>query len=160
MPFCWIGFLSLAIAIGSAQLLLDRGHRLDWFESFEITAELFICLVAALFFIGSTLYSKTPLFDRTIFTNWNFALGLFTMLLMGALSFTPITLFPMLLQVLRGYPDATAGILLSARGFGNLASFFIVVQFTKFNAKLALMTGMALQIWAGWAMSNLNINMT
>ena len=60
------------------------------------------------------------------------------MLLMGALSFTPITLFPMLLQDLRGYPDATAGILLSARGFGNLASFFIVVQFTKFNAKLAV----------------------
>ena len=156
----WMGFLSLAIAIGSAQLLLDRGHRLDWFESFEITTELFICLIAALFFIWSTLYSKTPLFERAIFTNWNFTLGLLTMLLMGALSFTPITLFPMLLQDLRGYPDATAGILLSARGFGNLASFFIVVQFTKLNAKLALMTGMALQIWAGWAMSNLNINMT
>ena len=156
----WMGFLSLAIAIGSAQLLLDRGHRLDWFESFEITTELFICLIAALFFTWSTLYSKTPLFERAIFTNWNFTLGLLTMLLMGALSFTPITLFPMLLQDLRGYPDATAGILLSARGFGNLASFFIVVQFTKLNAKLALMTGMALQIWAGWAMSNLNINMT
>ena len=156
----WMGFLSLAIAIGSAQLLLDRGHRLDWLESFEISAELFICLLAILFFIGSTLYSRTPLFERTIFSNWNFTLGLLTMLLMGALSFTPITLFPMLLQDLRGYPDAAAGILLSARGFGNLASFFIVVHFTKFNAKLALITGMALQIWAGWAMSNLNINMT
>ena len=156
----WMGFLSLAIAIGSAQLLLDRGHRLDWLEAFEISAELFICLLAILFFIGSTLYSRTPLFERTIFSNWNFTLGLLTMLLMGALSFTPITLFPMLLQDLRGYPDAAAGILLSARGFGNLASFFIVVHFTKFNAKLALITGMALQLWAGWAMSNLNINMT
>ena len=156
----WLGFLSLAVAIGSAQLLLDRGHRLDWFESFEISAELFICLVAVLFFVSSTIFSKNPLFDRTMFKNWNFIVGLFTMLLMGALSFTPITLFPMLLQDLRGYPDATAGILLSARGFGNLASFFIVVQFTKFNAKLALITGMALQMWAGWEMSNLNINLT
>tara|TARA_B110000483_G_scaffold106119_1_gene129537 strand:+ start:302 stop:1822 length:1521 start_codon:yes stop_codon:yes gene_type:complete len=158
--FGWMGFLSLAVAIGSAQLLLDRGHRLDWFDSFEISAELFMCLIAVLFFIYNTMYSKNPLFERNIFGDWNFTVGLFTMLLMGALSFTPITLFPMLLQDLRGYPDATAGLLLSARGFGNLASFFIVVQFTKFNAKMALITGMALQIWAGWAMSNLNINMT
>ena len=156
----WTGFLSLAIAIGSAQLLLDRGHRLDWFESFEISAELFICLIATLFFLGSTIYSKTPFFERAIFTNWNFAIGLLTMLLMGAISYTPIALFPTLLQDLRGYPDATAGILLSARGLGNLASFFIVVQFTLKNAKLALTAGIALQIWAGWAMSSLNINMT
>ncbi|MDA0236887.1 MAG: DHA2 family efflux MFS transporter permease subunit [Proteobacteria bacterium] len=158
--FGWIGFLSLAIAMGSAQLLLDRGHRLDWFESFEISIELFTCLTAILIFVGSTVYSRTPFFERAIFTNWNFAVGLVTILLMGALSYSPIALFPTLLQDLRGYPDATAGLLLSARGLGNLASLLIVVQFTRKNAKLALTTGIAMQIWAGWGMYSLNINMT
>ena len=156
----WTGFISLAVAMISVQLLLDRGHRLDWFESFEITSELIICLVATLVFVASTVFSKTPFYERSIFTNWNFALGLLTMLIMGALSYTPIALFPTLLQDLRGYPDATAGLLLSARGLGNFASFLIVVQFTKIHAKLALTTGIFLQVWAGWAMSRLNINMT
>ena len=32
----WIGFLTLAIGVGALQMMLDRGQRLDWFESGEI----------------------------------------------------------------------------------------------------------------------------
>ena len=31
--FDWVGFIALSVAITAAQLILDRGHRLDWFES-------------------------------------------------------------------------------------------------------------------------------
>lgn len=29
----WVGFLALSIALASFQLVLDRGHRFDWFDS-------------------------------------------------------------------------------------------------------------------------------
>ena len=45
-------------------------------------------------------------------------------------------------------------------GLGNLLSFMIVVQFTRFNARLALFAGLLLQVWAGWQMALLDINMT
>jgi len=64
------------------------------------------------------------------------------------------------LQDLREYPDATVGFILSSRGLGNFGSFLIVVQFTKYHPRLALTVGILLQVWAGWAMSRLNINMT
>ena len=33
LRFDWIGFFALSVAMTAAQLILDRGHRLDWFES-------------------------------------------------------------------------------------------------------------------------------
>ena len=30
--FDWIGFIALSVAIVAAQLIFDRGQRLDWFE--------------------------------------------------------------------------------------------------------------------------------
>lgn len=32
----WMGFLSLALAVAAAQLMLDRGERADWFDAHEI----------------------------------------------------------------------------------------------------------------------------
>ena len=34
----WLGFLLLSTALASAQLMLDRGERADWFDSAEIVA--------------------------------------------------------------------------------------------------------------------------
>jgi MFS transporter, DHA2 family, multidrug resistance protein len=38
----WIGFGALSLAIGSLQMMLDRGETLDWFNSREITVEAFV----------------------------------------------------------------------------------------------------------------------
>ena len=43
----WIGFLALSVAILAAQLIFDRGQRLDWFDSTEI---MLCALVGALAF--------------------------------------------------------------------------------------------------------------
>ncbi len=155
-----VGFISLAICMSSAQLMMDRGHRLDWFDSFEIIAETTLIVTGLCIFIAHTAYSKTPFLNPRMFRNWNFNIGIVMALIMGALSFTTIVLFPSLLQDLRGYPDATVGYLVSARGVGNLLSFAIVVPFTRYNARLALAVGMLLQVWAAWQMTLLDINMT
>jgi DHA2 family multidrug resistance protein len=156
----WAGFLSLAIAMASAQLMLDRGHRLDWFDSTEIVVEAVLAAGGLALFVVNTALARRPFLSPRLFTDRNFALGIAMAFLMGALSYTPIVLFPPLLQDLRGYPDSVIGYLMSARGLGNFASFLVVVQFTRWNARLALAAGLALQAWAGWEMAMLDINMT
>ncbi len=155
-----IGFIALAVCMSSAQLMLDRGHRLDWFASFEIIVETTLVVVALGIFIVHTMYSRTPFFNPRMFSDWNFSIGVVMALIMGALSFTTIVLFPLLLQDLRGYPDLLVGYLISARGLGNLLSFAVVVHLTRYNARLSLAIGMALQCWAAWKMTLLDINMT
>jgi DHA2 family multidrug resistance protein len=155
-----IGFVALAVCMSSAQLMMDRGHRLDWFESFEIIVESILFVVGLGIFIVHTAYARTPFLNPRMFKNWNFNFGMVMALIMGAMSFTTIVLFPSLLQDLRHYPDLTVGYLVSARGVGNMLSFAVVVHFTRYSARLALAVGMLLQVWAAWQMTLLDINMT
>jgi DHA2 family multidrug resistance protein len=46
------------------------------------------------------------------------------------------------------------------RGVGNFAGFFVVAQFTRYNAKLCLCTGLAIQAVAALWMGSLDINLT
>lgn len=156
----WLGFIALAVGMSSAQLMMDRGQRLDWFESFEINLEAVLAVVGAVVFMAHTAYARIPFISPRLFRDWNFCLGILVAFVMGAMSYTLIVLFPPLLQDLRHYPDSTIGYLLSARGIGNFLSFGIVVQCTRYNARLALTVGLLLQIWAAWNMTLLNVNMT
>jgi DHA2 family multidrug resistance protein len=155
-----LGFIALAVCMSSAQLVLDRGHRLDWFASTEIIIECVLAITGVLLFVAHTAWSRTPFLNPGLFSNWNFVVGVFMAFMMGALSYTPIVLFPPLLQELRNYPDSIVGYLMSARGLGNLLSFMVVVPLTRYNARLTLFIGIALQAWAGWEMSLLDINMS
>ncbi|MCC7546308.1 MAG: DHA2 family efflux MFS transporter permease subunit [Burkholderiales bacterium] len=154
------GFLALGLCMASAQLMMDRGHRLDWFDSTEITVELILAVGAGLIFIANTAWARQPFLDRGLFRDWNFCIGLLVVFAMGALSYTLLVLFPPLLQDLRQYPDSVIGYLMSARGLGNFTSFAVVVQATRYNARLALTIGLLLQVWAIWHMTLFNINVS
>src|SRR5215467_3121183 len=49
--FDLLGFSLLAIAIGSFQLMLDRGQQQDWFDSPEIIAEGLVAGISAVMFV-------------------------------------------------------------------------------------------------------------
>jgi DHA2 family multidrug resistance protein len=155
-----IGFVALALCMGSAQLLLDRGQRLDWFDSFEIAAEAVLAVAGLLIFILHTAWARTPFLDPRLFRDWNFCVGLLVVFVMGAMSYTLIVLYPPLLQDLRHYPDSMVGYLMSARGLGNFLSFAVVVPFTRYSARLALTVGLLLQVWAAWQMTLFDVNMS
>jgi len=158
--FDFTGFVALALAIGAAQLMLDRGQRLDWFESWEIIIEAGVASVCLYIFLVHSFTSDRPFLNPRLFLDRNFTLGCLVSFVMGWLSYTPMVLFPPLLQELKGYPDSLVGYLISARGIGNWVSFFIVVQFTRRSPRLCLATGLALQAIAGFEMARLDINMT
>jgi len=158
--FDWTGFLALSIAIGSAQLMLDRGHQLDWFDSFEIITEALLAVVAFWVFLAHSLTAKKPFLDLSVMLDRNFTIGLLLVFVLGMLSFTPMVLFPGLLHDLRGYPDAAIGMLLAGRGFGNWACFLIIVPMTRLYPRLTVALGLAAQAASGFAMAKLDINLT
>lgn len=155
-----VGFVFLAIVLASIQLMFDRGQRNDWFESPEIVIE---CVLVAVFFCMFLIHVRTthaPLFDLGMFADRNFATGTIIVMSMGMLQYTPMVIFPPLLQELRGYPEAVIGYLVATRGMGNFLSFFIVAQLTRHSPRLCLFAGLAIQAFAGAWMASLDINMT
>jgi MFS transporter, DHA2 family, multidrug resistance protein len=159
-PLDFTGFIFIAIAIAAAQLMFDRGQRNDWFDSPETTAE---CVLAGVFFTMfaiHTLTARAPLFEPAVFRNRNFTIGVAVALVMGMLQYVPMVLFPPLLQELQGYPETTIGYLVASRGLGNLASFCIVAQLTRFDARLCLFIGLSVQAFAGSLMGGLDMQIT
>jgi MFS transporter, DHA2 family, multidrug resistance protein len=158
--FDGLGYLFLALAIAALQLMFDRGQRNDWFDSTETIIEAAVAVTCLYLFVTHTLTASSPLFSPALFLDRNFSLGIGFALIMGMLQYTPMVLFPPLLQDLRGYPDAVVGYLIATRGAGNFMSFFIVVQCTRYSARLTLCAGLTIQAVAAVWMGSLDINLT
>jgi len=158
--FDWTGFLTLSIAIVSAQLIFDRGQRLDWFDSTEIVLLTVIGGIAFWMFLAHCLTTSRPFLNPRLLLDRNFAIGTLSAFIMGMLSFTSLVLFPSLLHDLRGFPDSAIGVLLAARGVGNWLAFLVIVPFTRISPRFAIGCGFFLQAVAAFYMAQLDINLT
>jgi len=161
LRFDWTGFIALSLAVACTQLMLDRGEREDWFESAEIIV---VGLVAAFSFYIFIAHSMTardkPFLDFNMLKDRNFALGMGIILIFGCLNFTPMVLFPPMLQQLRDFPEITIGWLQAARGIGTLIGFVGMIWLSKLDPRLMMAIGFALQGTAGLFIASFDINMT
>jgi DHA2 family multidrug resistance protein len=158
--FDWIGFLALSTAIIAAQLIFDRGQRLDWFDSREIVLCAFIGGLALWIFVAHCLTAERPFLNPRILLDRNFAIGTLLAFVMGMLNFTSLVLFPSLLHDLRGYPDNVISILIAARGLGNWTAFFFIAQLTRIAPRFAIGAGLTIQAIGGFWMAQFDINVT
>src|SRR6201994_1473141 len=71
--FDMFGFALLAICLASLQFCLDRGEQNDWFSSWETIIEAGLAIGAGWMFVIHMITAKQPLFERTMFTDRNFA---------------------------------------------------------------------------------------
>lgn len=150
-----VGFLLLAVAISSLQLMLDRGQQQDWFQSWEVCLEGAIALSAAWMFGVHLATAKAPMFEASLLRNRNFATGLGFMLVIGVLMMATMALLPPMLQRLYGYPVIDTGMLLVPRGVGIVASMFVAGQLIQrqVDARYLVGGGLAIAAVSLWQMT-------
>tara|TARA_Y100000588_G_scaffold372919_1_gene446105 strand:- start:1443 stop:2957 length:1515 start_codon:yes stop_codon:yes gene_type:complete len=156
----WTGFISLSLALTAMQLMLDRGNRLDWFESTEITLEAAAAAICLYIFATHILTAQNPYLNPWLLRDRNYCLGVILVFMYGMLNFTPLVLFPSMLQDLRGYPESIIGLLLAARGLGAFAGNFIVLLISKSDPRVGLALGFFAQAASCWLLASFDINMT
>jgi DHA2 family multidrug resistance protein len=145
----WTGFLALSIAVTCLQLVMDRGERLDWFDSTEILLLAALMALSGWVFLAHTFTAARPFITPRLFLDRNFTVGLVIVFVYGMLNFTPITLLPPLLQNLKGYPDSLIGFLLAMRGAGLVMGFFLAGQMGRLDPRVGLTIGLGLVAWSG-----------
>lgn len=139
----WFGFLSLALGIGSLQLMLDRGGTLDWFESQEIVLEAALSVLGFYLFIAHSLTARKPFLDVKLITERRFALGLAFVFVYGLTTVPPLVLMPPFLADIRGYPIDTVGLLQAPRGLGMLISMIVGGRITgKIDPRTIIAAGL------------------
>lgn len=158
--FDLFGFALLAVALGAFQLMLDRGHQLDWFESWEIWIEAALAASGAWMFVVHLTTAKQPLFDPRMFVDRNFSFALLFMAVTGVLLLAGLALLPPLLQHLFGYSVLDSGFLTAPRGIGTLVSMMLAGRLTgKVDSRLLIFFGISCLAVSLWQMSAFSLVM-
>lgn len=157
----WIGFLSLSLAIGCIQLILDRGARLEWFGSMEIIVEALLAVLFGWIFLTHCLTKDRPFIDLRLLRERNFALGIGISAIFGMLFVTPMVLIPAMLQQLRHLPEFTVGLLIASRGTGTILSMLIMIFFANsWDPRLLFLIGFGMHTYAGLEMARFEMNVS
>jgi DHA2 family multidrug resistance protein len=121
----WVGFLTLAIGIGALQMMLDRGQRLDWFESGEIVILACMAALGLYLFAVHSLTARDPFLDPRLIMQRRFFVMLMFISFYGILSVPPLVMMPTFLDHVRGYAVDSIGLLQSPRGLGMLTAMLV-----------------------------------
>ena len=153
--FDWTGFLMLTVALASMQLMLDRGNRLDWFESTEIVIQAGLFVGFMYLFVIHILTTRQPFIDPRIFRNKNLSIALLLTLLHGVILVGLTGLLPPFLQNLMGIPVLTVGLILAPRGiFTALTATLSGQLLGRLDPRPVILVGMSMLALSMWMLAN------
>ena len=157
----YVGIALVAIGFACLEVVLDRGQRLDWFESPFIAtffAIAIVCLAAGIFW---ELHHPDPVVEIRLLKNRNFALASSFYFLFGFTLFGSTVLIPQMLQSLYGYTATDAGLVLGPGAMVIVVLAPLVVRLVK-RIPAAFLVGMGYTIlgFALWYFAGLNLTAT
>ncbi|MDE2228577.1 MAG: DHA2 family efflux MFS transporter permease subunit [Alphaproteobacteria bacterium] len=159
-PFDFFGFVMLSIAVGAAQMMLDRGELKDWFGATEIRVYFGLIVAAFWVFVMWTAMADHPFFNRALLKDRNFVAGCIFIAVIGVVLYGTLALLPPFLQTLMEYPTVTTGLLLAPRGVATMIGMLIVGRLSgKVDTRLMLLFGFGATSYSLWQMSHFDLQM-
>ncbi|MDE2419280.1 MAG: DHA2 family efflux MFS transporter permease subunit [Burkholderiales bacterium] len=136
LPIDTVGLGLLVLAVGSLQIMLDKGKELDWFHSAEVTGLGIVAVIGFAFFIAWELTDDHPVVDLKLLKLRNFWTGTVAMAVAYSLFMGNLVLLPLWLQQFMGYTSTQAGMLMAPVGlFAIILSPVVGKNVTKFDPR-------------------------
>jgi DHA2 family multidrug resistance protein len=159
--FDFFGFAMLTLAIGAAQMLLDRGELKDWFGSTEIWVEAVIAALALYMFLVHTVTAGEQSFlDREMLRDPNLVAGVVLMFFIAIILNGTMVLLPTMMQALLNYPVVLAGFITAPRGIGTIVAMFLVARLVgRIDTRLIILIGLLLTAVSQWQMTGFSLTM-
>jgi len=140
----WVGVISLIVAVGAFQMMLDRGEGENWFESPEVIAEAALAAIAFYVFVVHSLTADQPYINLAVFKDRNYVVGLCLIFVFGIAVFSSLFILPLFLQNVQHYPVLSAGWIVSTRGIGTMLAMMSAGYFAdRMPAKYLILLGLA-----------------
>jgi DHA2 family multidrug resistance protein len=115
-----LGLGLMVLGVGALQVALDRGNRLDWFDSTTITTLVAVGSAALVVFLWRELTADEPIVDLRVLADRTFAIGTLLIAVMGFGLYSSLLLLTFYLEHLLHYDAITAGLVLSPGGLGSV----------------------------------------
>jgi MFS transporter, DHA2 family, multidrug resistance protein len=159
--FDFFGFITLSLAIGALQLMLDRGQLVDWFSSREIWCAAIVSGVAFYLFVVHMLTTtEAPFINVSLFKDRNFLTGNLFIFIVGIALFATLALLPPMLQDLMNYSVLLTGLVTAPRGVGTFVAMFLSAPLSRrMDSRLIIALGFALTAVSLWWMSHFYLQM-
>ncbi len=156
-----MGFAMLSLAVGSVQMMLDRGELKDWFGSTEIWIEATVAGLGLYMFIVHTATATDRSFlSRDLLKDRNFVAGLILMFFLGVILNGTMVLLPTMMQTLLNYPVVTAGFITAPRGIGTMVAMFLVARLVGLvDIRLIILCGLLMTAVSLWLMTGFSLYM-
>jgi len=161
--FDLFGFAALGIAIGSLQLLLDRGQQNDWFSSNETWTEAIVMVVAFTYFVAHTALTRADrsFLDYRLLRNGNYLSGLMFIFIVGLVMYATRALLPTMLEDLLDYPVTTTGLVTAPSGIGTMLAMLIAGRIIgKVDLRIILFAGFSITAVALWQMTGYSLDLS
>ncbi len=155
------GAALIALALGSLEVMLDRGVQDDWFADPLIRGAALCaggCLVA---FVLWELIERDPLLDMSLFRYRSFASATFIIMTIGVILFGTTQFIPQMVQQVLGYTAEQAGLALTLGGIVTLLTMPLAGILSGFVQPRILMgCAFAVEALAMWHMSHFATTVT
>lgn len=142
-PFDLAGFLSMSLAIGLVQIILDSGRHAGWLDSTMRVGAICLAAAAIAAFIWHTRRSASGgFFNRALLMDRNYVTGLLLTAVVGGLLFSSRALLPQMLVNVAGFSVADAGWLMAPTGVGTLGAMLVAGKvMPRVSARLVMAGG-------------------
>ncbi|MGI4020612.1 MAG: DHA2 family efflux MFS transporter permease subunit [Janthinobacterium lividum] len=120
-PIDWWGIALLATAVGSLQVILEKGESEDWFATTYILVLSVTAILGVLLFVWRELSTEFPIVNFSIMRHRSFSVGMFTSFILGFGLYGTVFVFPIFCQSLLGFSSEDTGKLLFPGGLFTLA---------------------------------------
>lgn len=152
----WLGIGGIALGLGALTILLEEGHREDWYASSLIWQLTIAALAGFLLVAIGQFRAREPVIRLSLLRNPVLASTIGLMTVIGALQFGMTFVVPQFLAALAGYNALQAGEVMFASG---LASALMMPLYPTLLAqrdpRITVAIGVVLIAFAGFASSHL-----
>ena len=154
----YLSLLFIAVGLGSLELFLNRGERLDWFESGTVKLYAACAALGIALFLWRSLTAERPLVDLKLFKLPEYASGM--LLIFGASfgMYAAFVMLPLFVQTLLGWTPTWAGVMLSPGGVASVAAMMVAgLAMGRLDVRWTVAAGFLAQIYSSWLLTDVNL---
>ncbi len=143
----FLGIILLAVAIGSLQYVLEKGHDDDWFNDNLIVVLSIVAGLGIFFFIWRELTYKNPIVELRVLKNGNLRVGTILTFLLGFGLYGSTFIIPLYTQSTLGWTAEQAGLLFIPSGIATAVMMPVIGQLLQRGVKQQYLTAGGLIIF-------------
>ena len=155
----WWGILFLAIAVGSLQVVLEKGEDKDWFSTWYISLLTLTTVLGVVAFIWRETKIDFPIVNFKILRHRSFSIGIFTSFVLGVALYGSTFIFPVFCQNLLGFTAEQTGLILFPGGLATICMMPFVGNMLKKGIPAQILSGLGFFLFFVfcWMLNNSNL---